>query len=157
MLKTKNVHLVVHVCGRGVHSLPLNSLLGHISHALSVATGRIPSLFCGISTVESGKYGRIISASAIEKMNVLSHKSCCIFLNDIQLFLTKCLCEESQTTFYALTNNMSQYASVFFILANEDHTCVEMDERRPFSSKRPRLRMGYTRAIIPITYNAYRV
>ena len=46
MLKTKNIHLSVHLCGRGVHSLPLNSLLGHISHALSVATGRIPSLFC---------------------------------------------------------------------------------------------------------------
>ena len=46
VLKTKNIHLSVYLCGRGVHSLPLNSLLGHISHALSVATGRIPSLFC---------------------------------------------------------------------------------------------------------------
>ena len=49
VLKTKNVHLFVHLCARGEHSLPLNSLLGHISHALSVATGRIPSLFCATS------------------------------------------------------------------------------------------------------------
>ena len=32
--------------GRGVHSLPLHRLLGYISHVLSVATGRIPSLSC---------------------------------------------------------------------------------------------------------------
>ena len=43
MLKLRNVHLC------GVHSLPLNSLLGHISHALSVATGRIPSLSCAFT------------------------------------------------------------------------------------------------------------
>ena len=36
------------LCGRGVHSLPVNSLLDHISRALSVATGRIPSLFCAM-------------------------------------------------------------------------------------------------------------
>ena len=44
--KTQQVPLSIHLCGRGVHSLPLNSSLGHISHALSVATGRIPPLFC---------------------------------------------------------------------------------------------------------------
>ena len=47
VLKTSNIHLSAHLCGRGVHSLPLNSLLDHISHALSVTTGRIP-LFCDI-------------------------------------------------------------------------------------------------------------
>ena len=48
-----SIALCVKNCGRGVrrgvHFMLLNSLLGHISHALSVATGRIPSLFCATS------------------------------------------------------------------------------------------------------------
>ena len=54
VLKTKTVHLPIHLWARGVHSLPLNNLLGHISCALSVATGRIPSSFCDIADICNG-------------------------------------------------------------------------------------------------------
>ena len=53
VLKTSNIHLSAYLCGRGVYSLPLNSLLGHISHALSVATGRIEYLLYFVLTVNA--------------------------------------------------------------------------------------------------------